>query len=295
MNITVGIAPDSWEIWFSNDPKQVPWQRFLDEVVQAGYEWTELGPYGYLPTGVAVLRSELSRRGLKVCASAVMGNLENPSAWPRLEKEVLWTGELLAALDAKFLVLIDDTYTDLFTGTLVVPPRLDAEAWKRLIDTTQKVADIVRDRFRLTLVYHPHVESHVEHEDQIETLLAQTDPSLVNLCLDTGHHAYCGGDPVSFMRRHHKRIPYLHLKSVDWEKREQAEKDKTPFAMAVAGDVFCEPATGVVDFSAFLEVLREINYEGYAIVEQDMYPAPFDKPLPIAQRTRTYLREIGMG
>jgi len=34
---------------------------------------------------------------------------------------------------------------------------------------------------------------------------------------------------------------------------------------------------------------------GFAIVEQDMYPAPFDKPLPIAKRTRAYLREIGMG
>ncbi len=35
------------------------------------------------------------------------------------------------------------------------------------------------------------------------------------LCLDTGHHAYRGGDPVAFFRRHHARIPYLHLKSVD--------------------------------------------------------------------------------
>lgn len=295
MNITIGAAPDSWGVWFANDPKQVPWQRFLDEVVQAGYQWTELGPYGYLPTNLAELEPELSRRGVKVCASAVIGNLEDSSAWPKLEKEVLGTSELLAALQAKFLVLIDDCYSDLFTGKQVAPVRLDAEAWKRLVDTTQKISDIVRDRFRLTLVYHPHAETHVEYEDQIEALLAQTDPSRVSLCLDTGHHAYRGGDPVSFMRRHHRRIPYLHLKSVDREKQMQVERDKIPFALAVAGDVFCEPSTGAVDFPAFLEVLREINYEGYAMVEQDMYPAPFDKPLPIAQRTRTYLREIGMG
>lgn len=50
-----------------------------------------------------------------------------------------------------------------------------------------------------------------------------------------------------------------------------------------------------VDFIAFGDVLREIDYEGFAIVEQDMYPAPFDKPLPIAKRTRAYLREIGIG
>ena len=52
---------------------------------------------------------------------------------------------------------------------------------------------------------------------------------------------------------------------------------------------------GVVDFIAFRDLLREIDYSGYAIVEQDMYPAPFDKPLPIAKRTRQYLRQIGIG
>ena len=59
--------------------------------------------------------------------------------------------------------------------------------------------------------------------------------------------------------------------------------------------MFCEPSVGGVDFLAFRDVLREIDYDGFAIVEQDMYPAPFDKPLPIAKRTRAYLREIGVG
>ncbi|GAA3334117.1 hypothetical protein GCM10020331_100820 [Ectobacillus funiculus] len=43
----------------------------------------------------------------------------------------------------------------------------------------------------------------------------------INLCLDTGHHAYADGDPVAFMRKHHKRIPYLHLKSCDLKVREK--------------------------------------------------------------------------
>jgi inosose dehydratase len=60
-------------------------------------------------------------------------------------------------------------------------------------------------------------------------------------------------------------------------------------------DMFCEPSAGAVDFLAFRDVLSDIDYEGFAIVEQDMYPAPFDKPLPIAKRTRAYLREIGIG
>jgi inosose dehydratase len=295
MDIKVGSAPDSWGVWFPSDPKQTPWQRFLDEIAEAGYEWTELGPYGYLPTDLPTLRAELDKRGLKVAATFAMGALEDPAGWPTLEKQVLGAGELLAALGAKYLVLIDDSYTDLFTGELLAPRQLPDDAWQRLIDTTHKVADIARDQFGLTLVLHPHAETHVEYEAQIEAFLAQTDPARVSLCLDTGHHAYRGGDPVSFMRRYHQRIPYLHLKSVDREVQAKVEAEQIPFAKAVQVDMFVEPSQGAVDFLAFRDVLREIDFNGWAIVEQDMYPAPFDKPLPIAKRTRAYLRQIGIG
>jgi inosose dehydratase len=60
-------------------------------------------------------------------------------------------------------------------------------------------------------------------------------------------------------------------------------------------DLFCEPSVGAVDFGAFRNALQEVKYDGWATVEQDMYPAPFDKPYPIAKRTREYLRSIGLG
>src|SRR6185312_10444440 len=47
--LKIGTAPDSWGVWFPSDPEQVPAERFLAEVVEAGYEAIELGPYGYLP------------------------------------------------------------------------------------------------------------------------------------------------------------------------------------------------------------------------------------------------------
>ena len=43
-NILVGSAPDSWGVWFPDDPNQTPYTRFLDEVAASGYEWIELGP-----------------------------------------------------------------------------------------------------------------------------------------------------------------------------------------------------------------------------------------------------------
>jgi inosose dehydratase len=294
MNVRIGSAPDSWGVWFPSDPKQTPWERFLDEIAGAGYEWTELGPYGYLPTDPTTLRAELDRRGLKMTAAFTMVHLEDPDAWPELERQMLGGGELAAALGGRFMVLIDDTYSNLFTGQSTRPSRLDDDGWKRLIDTTHRAADLAASRLGLQLVYHPHAETHVEYEDQIETFLEQTDPQRVSLCFDTGHHAYRGGDPVAFFRRHHDRIRYLHLKSVDPGKQEWVEREHIPFAIAVGNDMFCEPDRGAVDFIAFRDALRETNYDGWATVEQDMYPAPFDKPLPIAKRTRAYLRSIGL-
>jgi inosose dehydratase len=294
MNIRIGTAPDSWGIWFPSDPQQVPWQRFLDEVAEAGYPWVELGPPGYLPTNLPTLRAELDRRGLKVSSAVVHGHFEEPSAWLELQAQLMAVGERLASLEAKYLVLITEGYTD-HTGKVTRPTRLDDSTHRQFIETIHKASKLAQSRFGLRALVHNHGESYVEHEDQLEAVLAQTDPGLVSFCLDTGWLAYLGGDPVNFMRRHYTRIPYLHLKSVDRDIMKRVEAERLPTVTAVGMGVFCEPSQGVVDFPALRDVLREINFDGWAIVEQDMYPAPFDKPLPIAKRTRTYLREIGLG
>jgi inosose dehydratase len=295
MNIKVGTGPDNWGVWFPQDDKQTPWNRYLDEVVQAGYDLTELGPYGYMPASSEMLRRELDSRGLKLEAGFTFGDFSDSAKWDDLVKETVGAGALASSLGARFHLLIDYPYTNLFTGEPIAPPRLNEDAWKRFVKTVNQLASLVRERFGLTAVFHPHAETHIEYEDQIERFLADTDPNVVSLCLDTGHHAYRGGDPVRFMRKHHARIPYLHLKSVDREMQTKVEREGIPFAKAVEMDMFCEPSKGAVNFEAFRDVLKEIDYEGCAIVEQDMYPAPFNKPLPIAKRTRDYLRRIGIG
>ena len=60
--LLLGSCPDSWGVWHADDPLQTPWNRFLDELAGVGYEWLELGPYGYLPTDPAQLSDELAAR-----------------------------------------------------------------------------------------------------------------------------------------------------------------------------------------------------------------------------------------
>ncbi len=189
-------------------------------------------------------------------------------------------------------MIIDELYTDEAGGGVRFSSSLDEAEWRRLIDTTRRVNETAR-RYDLVPVFHPHAQTHVEYEDQIERLLDDADD--VELCLDVGHHAYCGGEPVSFFERHFDRTPYLHLKSVDADLRQRVADEGLSFSAAVAEGVFVEPALGVVDFAALRDVIVERGYSGYAIVEQDMYPAPPDAPLPIARRTHEYLTGLGLG
>jgi inosose dehydratase len=292
MEVKIGTAPDSWGIWFPENEKQIDWERCMNEMAESGYQGIELGPWGYLPNEYEKLKNELEKRNLELTATTLVGDL--------MSKEK--TREMMDLLDemaklqlqfesAKYVVLIDDCYTDLFTGNLVRPRTLNDAEWSNFINNILKIRDYAKIQYGLEVVFHPHAQSHIETEEQIQRLLDDTD---INLCLDTGHHAYADGDPVAFMKKHHKRIPYLHVKSCDLKVREKMQRENWPFAKAVSNDIMCEPELGVVDMKAFVEVLESIDFKGWAIVEQDMYPAPFDQPFPIAKRTREYLKVIGM-
>ncbi|GAA0318797.1 sugar phosphate isomerase/epimerase [Oceanobacillus oncorhynchi subsp. oncorhynchi] len=287
MNIKLGSAPDSWGVWFPENNKQTPWERCLDEMADAGYSGLELGPWGYLPNEYSKLKAELDKRQLDLVATTLVGDLTSEKSTDELIQQLDKMSELqLKFPTAEYVVLIDDCYTDLFTGELVRSPELNDEEWKQFVNHVDKIKDHAKSKYDLEVVFHPHAQSHIETEEQIERLLQDSD---VNLCLDTGHHAYTDGDAVAFMRKHHKRIPYLHIKSCDLKIREKMQKENWSFAKAVSEDIMCEPEKGVVDFEAFIDVLKDIDFDGWAVVEQDMYPAPFDKPYPIAKRTYDYV------
>ena len=72
MNIKVGNAPVSWGVMeVEGWGEQIPFAKVLDEMAEAGYAGTELGPFGYFPTEPNKLKSELSSRGLQLVASFV--------------------------------------------------------------------------------------------------------------------------------------------------------------------------------------------------------------------------------
>ncbi|MGP3772272.1 sugar phosphate isomerase/epimerase family protein [Streptomyces sp. SDT5-1] len=293
--IRIGSAPDSWGVWFPDDPQQVPYERFLDEVAESGYEWIELGPYGYLPKDPAVLAEETGRRGLKVSAGTVFTGLHRgPAVWEKTWDHVSAIAGLTRAMGAEHLVVIPSFWRDDKTGEVLEDSRLTAEQWRHLAGQTERLGREVRDRYGLKLVFHPHADTHVDTEENVTRLLDATDPDLVSLCLDTGHYAYCGGDSVKLIETYGERIGYLHLKQVDPAVLATVHEQGTPFGPAVAQGVMTEPPHGVPDLRPVLAAAAKLDVDLFAIVEQDMYPCEPDRPFPIAGRTRRYLRSCGV-
>ncbi|MFG2871846.1 sugar phosphate isomerase/epimerase family protein [Streptomyces sp. NPDC048338] len=292
--IRIGSAPDSWGVWFPDDPRQVPWQRFLDEVAGAGYTWIELGPYGYLPTDPALLTDETARRGLKVSAATVFTGLHHgPAVWERTWAQVAENASLAQAMGAEHLVVIPSFWRDDKTGAVLEDRTLDIEQWRQLTGLTERLGREVRERYGLRIVVHPHADTHIDSEENVARFLDATDPDLVALCLDTGHYAYCGGDSVKLIETYGERIGYLHLKQVDPEVLAGVVAEELPFGPAVARGVMCEPPAGVPALEPVLAAAQGLGVELFAIVEQDMYPCEPDRPYPIAVRTRRFLRSCG--
>lgn len=293
-SIRVGTAPDSWGVWFPNDAKQVPYTRFLDEVAAAGYEWIELGPYGYLPTNPIQLQDELEARGLRLSAGTVSERLHQPDSWNAVWDQVTDVAAQTAALGGEHVVVLPEMWRDLYTGAELEPGELTTNQWKAKTAGVDRLGKAMFEQYGVHLQYHPHADSHVATEQDITRFLEDTDPEYVNLCLDTGHVSYCGGDNLAIINRHPDRIGYLHLKQVNPEIVARVHAEDLPFSEAVTLGAMTEPPLGVPEFPPLLEAVTRTGADVFAIVEQDMYPCPPDAPLPIAQRTRTYLGGCGV-
>jgi inosose dehydratase len=300
-SLCLGTAPDSWGVWFPSDEHQVPFGRFLDELVTAGYEWLELGPYGYLPTDHRQLAEELGSRGLNVSGGTVFGALHRPQAWDQMLATVRQVAELTAAAGAHHLVFIPSLFRDEKTGARTEPTQLTGAQWATLTLAASELGKVLRSDYDVRLCLHPHADSHILTQGEIERFLNGTDPERVWLCLDTGHVAYGGGDAIGLIRRFGERIGYVHIKQMDPAVLAEVEAQGLSFGEAVRRGVCVEPPSGVPDPAAVVGELAGLGERGerddplFVIVEQDLYPCDPGVPLPIAIRTRQYLAGCGLG
>ena len=287
--ITIGTAPDSWGVWFPSDPEQLPAEQFLREVVKAGYGWIELGPYGYLPKDPAQLQDKLDAHKLKVLAGTVFEHLHRRDSWDDVWTQVTDVAALTQAVGGKHIVVIPDTWRHHKTGDELEGRELTLEQWTQLTDGMNELGRRILDEYGLAVQFHPHADSHVGYQPEIERFLDATDPRWVNLCFDTGHIAYYSGDCLELIKTYPDRIGYLHLKQVNPLVVDHVLDRDLSFPEAVRMGAMIEPPLGVPEMGPVLDAVAGLGRDIDAIIEHDLYPCPPGVPLPIAKRTKTYL------
>jgi len=285
-------APDSWGVLDYPGPSwNQSYESMLDQMVEAGYTGTELGPYGFFPTDPEILKPQLEKRKLKLLGSFVPVVLSDEASGAVAMERIRKVGHLLSSLNAPFLVLADDQSNDRNHISGRVPKSgeagLTAAQWKNVGKVVEQAAKVSSD-FGLNLVFHPHVATYIETPQECERFFHETSHTGVGLCLDTGHCEYGGGNCAVEADKFKSVLRLVHIKDLDKRILEQARKKKSTFEEAIKGRIFTIVGEGSIDFPEFFRVLEKNNYAGWMVIEQDV---KFDETVvPPAESVAASLR-----
>jgi inosose dehydratase len=293
--IRIGNAPCSWGVEFADDPRNPSWRSVLQDCAAAGYRGIELGPIGFMPEDPAELSDALDEFGLELIGGVVFRPFHDPAQWDDVLDAAKRTCEALTAHGARHFVLIDSISARRAptAGRASEAEQMDAAEWAGFRDRIVTIAKMGAEDYGLIPELHPHAGGFMDFEPEVERILAEVDPKVLKLCIDTGHCTYAGFDPVAFMRRHMDRITYVHFKSTDAKVKREAIANRTGFYDACGQGIFCNLSEGEVDFPAVKQLLLDAGFEGWCTVEQDCDPTLDVSPVDDARANRDYLESIG--
>lgn len=294
----IGIAPDSWGVWNAVDPKQPSAEQYLSEIAEAGYRYTELGPYGYLGTDKNQVADRIAAHGLIVSGGTVFTGLhKGADSVEKYLAQVAPVAEMIKAQGAEYIVVIPEMWDRGPEGTAPYSgPRTFTDAeWNLLTTNHNELGKRLLNEFGLKQIFHSHAETPVGSYSEVSRLLNETDARYLNLCLDTGHFAYYWGDNLRLVREFKERISYLHLKQVEPDLLADVLKNEVSFVEAVQHGIMVEPPFGVPEYGDILAEANRYVPNIFAIIEQDMYPLKdFSEPKQIAIRTKAYIENLGV-
>ncbi|MHB8379297.1 MAG: sugar phosphate isomerase/epimerase family protein [Acidimicrobiales bacterium] len=305
MKLTIANAPISYgafELTVGIDPNVPDAEFVLDEVASAGYDGIDLGPVGYLGDG-PVLAERLASRNLGLAGAYLEFPFTEPFALEKLFPEL---DALLDTFDAVRDVVpgppprptIADASSDtrrLRPGQSNADPSLglDKDAWSAFAVGLKSVVERCRDR-GYDPTFHPETGTFVEAPWEIEKVLEISD---VGLCLETGHIFVCGGVPLQILRSAPDRVNHVHLKDAVRARMDTVIADGEPTPAIWSREVFCALGEGDVDLDGVLKELEQLDFEGWLVIEQDIFPQTaerFAKAIADQHANRQYLKNRGI-
>jgi len=285
----VASAPISWGIcevpgWGA----MLPTDRVLGEMASLGLTATELGAVGFLPEDPDQLVAKLSEYGISLLGGFTPVVLHNPDEREATIASARATAELFQRAGAtKFVssVVVDMDWS--------YPRPLSTEEQKHMVEMFGVIDDICEE-FGLEQVLHPHVQTLVETKDDINRVLDSCD---VHFCLDTGHIAFGGQDPVEFAKKAYERVGHVHLKDIRLDMVPAVLRREVSLMNATQAGVFTTLGAGDVDILGVVQTLESSGYRGWYVIEQDTaitgaFPAEGEGPVQQVAASLKYLTDV---
>ena len=293
MAIRIGANPICW----ANDDMpelggDTSLETILSEARQIGFEGLELGKK--FPRTPEALTAALAPYGLACISgwySAKLLRRDAEAEFAAMTKHLA----LLKSQGCTVMVMCETSNT--IQGEIDTPlsrrPHLEGDDWKIFGDRMTALGNrLVEEGIRI--VYHHHMGSVVQSDDDIHAFMAHTGPS-VDLLLDTGHAVWGGSDPAVLAARYRDRITHVHTKDIRPDVRAQSEAEDWSFLKSVLNGVYTVPGDGFIDFVSIFRSLP--GYDGWVVLEAEQDPAKAN-PFTYASRGHanltSYLQQAGL-
>ena len=276
----------------------------LDWMVDIGVEGTELGPPGFLGSAGEV-RERLTSRGLELVGAFLPQHFSRDE---KADEDRAWLRRTLTMIreaapeGSKTFAVLSDHFDEperlAFSGRIQEHP----EAWlpparfESLIANLHRAAEICRSE-GFDVVLHPHAGTYVETADEIARVMDGLDPSLLGLCLDTGHFRFGGADPVRAVDDYWELIRHVHIKDCLTGVMDEVKAEGKGLEEALSRGVFCQLGLGDSGIDGVLTALERRGYDGWLVIEQDQFLRASDTPesvVAVQRANREYLRRFGI-
>lgn len=295
--IFYGTNPIAW----SNDDDRslgahISLEQCLDETAKIGFDGIEKGHK--FPQDPAGLKAVLEPRGLRYVSGWHSLNLlthtieeEKAAMQPALD--------LLKAMGSKVIIVCETSNAIHGNDAVAVNdrPKLADADWVRFGAGVEELAEYAAAQ-GIALVYHHHMGTIVESEDEIDRLMAHTGPH-AKLLLDTGHCLFGGGNPERVAKNHMHRVGHIHAKNIRPVIARQVRDENLSFLEGVRRGVFTVPGDveGGVDFLPVLRIAAEHGYQGWLVIEAEQDPDvrnPFEYQSLGLKSLKAMAREAGL-
>jgi inosose dehydratase len=273
-------------------------------MVAIGFEGTELGPPGFMGEAAEV-RRRLTSRKLELVGAFLPQHFsrdekaDEDRAWLRDSLRLIRDG---APDGSRPLAILSDHFDEperlAFSGRIAEHPEawLPAGRFEALIANLHRAAELCRTE-GFEVVLHPHAGTYVETADEIARVMDRIDPSLLGLCLDTGHFRFGGADPAQAVDDYHELIRHVHIKDCLTTVMDDVKAEGKGLEEALSRGVFCQLGLGDSGIDAVIEALRRRDYHGWLVIEQDQFLRASDTPesvVAVQRANREYLRRFGV-